>query len=305
MNPYYTTDRSMLFNCTVEDFLNSPEAQSLRGKVQLIFTSPPFSLNSEKIYGNLKGNDYIKWLSDLAAPLTDLLTEDGSICIELGNHWIKGQPFISMTPLVSFFKFLMKGRLNLCQEFIIFNSTRLPLPTKWVCVDKIRCKDQFNKLWWMSRNPRTKTRLNNVLVPYHESTRQQIRDRDRYTDKTVPSGHIFKRSSMNDNGGAIPSSVLQFKFTKSKGDDYLNYCNANNIPIHPARMQDAMAEFFVKFLTDEGDIVLDPFAGSNLTGFTADRLGRRSVSIEPNWDYCKGSMGRWLNQGKTFLTSQV
>ncbi len=62
---------------------------------------------------------------------------------------------------------------------------------------------------------------------------------------------------------------------------------------HPARMPSGLAEFFINFLTDPGDLVLDPFAGSNTTGSVAERLGRRWLSIESVLDYARGSRGRF------------
>jgi site-specific DNA-methyltransferase (cytosine-N4-specific) len=50
-------------------------------------------------------------------------------------------------------------------------------------------------------------------------------------------------------------------------------------------MPSTLVEFFVKFLTDQGDTVLDPFAGSNTTGAVAQDLGRRWLSIEADWTY--------------------
>jgi site-specific DNA-methyltransferase (cytosine-N4-specific) len=289
---YFSGNLGSILNCSIEDFISSSDFDQAKGKVQLIFTSPPFALNSPKEYGNQVGTAFIDWLAGFSKAFQEMLTPDGSIVIELGNNWVKGYPCISLNPMVALMKFLGK-ELNLCQEFIIFNKTRLPLPTKWVCVDKIRCKDQFNKAWWMAKNPWPKTRLKNVLTPYAESTKQQIKDAASYTDSPVPSGHIFKRSKMKDNEGAIPSSVLTFPHTKSSGDKYLTYCKENSIPIHPARMQDAMADFFIKFLTDEGDLVFDPFAGSNVTGYRAELLNRKWMSVERDESYCKGSVGRW------------
>ena len=52
-------------------------------------------------------------------------------------------------------------------------------------------------------------------------------------------------------------------------------------------------EFFINFLTEPRDLVLDPFAGSNTTGAAAERLRRRWVSIEPNDGYVEGSKGRF------------
>ena len=54
-----------------------------------------------------------------------------------------------------------------------------------------------------------------------------------------------------------------------------------------------VAEFFIKFLTDEGESVLDPFAGCNTTGSTAERLNRRWISIEEDWSYIRGSFGHF------------
>jgi site-specific DNA-methyltransferase (cytosine-N4-specific) len=55
-----------------------------------------------------------------------------------------------------------------------------------------------------------------------------------------------------------------------------------------------LAEFFIKFLTMPGDLVLDPFAGSNTTGAAAEALGRKWISIESDKVYVKGSYGRFI-----------
>jgi site-specific DNA-methyltransferase (cytosine-N4-specific) len=53
--------------------------------------------------------------------------------------------------------------------------------------------------------------------------------------------------------------------------------------------------FFIQLLTDEGDMVLDPFAGSNTTGAAAEKLGRKWLSIELDAEYVAGSKGRFLS----------
>jgi DNA modification methylase len=58
-------------------------------------------------------------------------------------------------------------------------------------------------------------------------------------------------------------------------------------------MPSRLPEFFVKLLTDPGDLVLDPFAGSNATGAAAELWGRRWLSIEPNERYVAGGRGRF------------
>ena len=80
--------------------------------------------------------------------------------------------------------------------------------------------------------------------------------------------------------------------TKSTGQ-YQLFCAENRIKKHPARMPAEIAEFFIKLLTDEGEIVLDPFAGSNTTGSAAERLRRKWIAIEEDWSYVRGSFGHF------------
>src|SRR5258706_1288752 len=62
--------------------LGSNLGKRLKGRVQLIVTSPPFPLNNKKSYGNLQGRQYLKWFTDLAPLLSSLLTPNGSIVME-------------------------------------------------------------------------------------------------------------------------------------------------------------------------------------------------------------------------------
>jgi site-specific DNA-methyltransferase (cytosine-N4-specific) len=59
-----------------------------------------------------------------------------------------------------------------------------------------------------------------------------------------------------------------------------------------------LPSFFIKFLTERRDLVLDPFAGSNTTGAAAEQLGRRWLAIEPTFSYVRGSWGRFTKPKK-------
>ena len=95
-----------------------------------------------------------------------------------------------------------------------------------------------------------------------------------------------------DNGGAIPPNLIEVANTASN-DSYGRYCKENGIRKHPARFPREVPEFFIKFLTEPGQLVLDPFAGSNMTGAVAEELGRRWVACEENAHYLVGSLGRF------------
>ena len=153
-------------------------------------------------------------------------------------------------------------------------------------------KDAFTHVWWMSPSERPKASNRRVLTSYSDSMRKLLK-RQAYNDGKRPSQHqIGETSFLTDHGGAIPPNVLTFSNTLST-DPYRAYCQRRDLPIHPARMPSGLAEFFIQFLTDEGDLVVDPFAGSNTTGAAAEKLKRRWVGVEPDADYVDGSRGRF------------
>jgi site-specific DNA-methyltransferase (cytosine-N4-specific) len=116
-----------------------------------------------------------------------------------------------------------------------------------------------------------------------------------YKAKMRPSGHDISTEFGRDNGGAIPPNLLQFSNTESNSA-YLRNCREEGIKPHPARFPLSLPEFFIKFLTRPGDLVIDPLAGSNTTGAAAEQLGRRWIGIEENQTYVEGSELRFKIQ---------
>lgn len=56
---------------------------------------------------------------------------------------------------------------------------------------------------------------------------------------------------------------------------------------HPATKQPIILEYAILAGSDEGDLILDPFAGSGTTGFVAQGLRRKCVMIEIDYNYCQ------------------
>ena len=257
----------------------------------MVLTSPPFPLNRKKD-GNRQGDDYLEWFAAFAPLFREFLTETGSIVIEMGNAWEAGEPTMSTLALEALLEFLKAGDLSLCQQFICYNPARLPSPAQWVNVDRIRVKDSYTHVWWMAATTRPKADNRRILKPYSKSMLGLLRTR-RYNSGTRPSEHhIGATSFLKDNRGAIPSNVLTLTNTQSN-DPYLRHCKERGLPVHPARMPAQLASFFIKFLTEGRDLVVDPFAGSNTTGAVAEGLGRKWAAIEPNEQYVEGSRSRF------------
>jgi site-specific DNA-methyltransferase (cytosine-N4-specific) len=302
----YETPRGRLFVGKAEDALDAPALDPWRGRTQLVFTSPPFPLHRKKKYGNLCGDAYAEWLAGLAIPLTKFLTPDGSIVLELGNGWNPGTPTVSTVGIKALLAFQEAAGLHLCQEFICFNPARLPTPAEWVAVQRTRVKDAFTRVWWLSPTPTPKADNRRVLTGYSDSMRKLLR-KGTYSSGRRPSEHKIGRGSfLADNGGAIPpnvlvppeadggepQAVLPIANTRSNGG-YHQLCRDRNVARHPAAMPELLVEFFVKFLTDPGELVLDPFAGSNTTGAVAEGLGREWLGIEADAEYAAASRVRF------------
>jgi hypothetical protein len=296
----YKTPLGRMFQGRAEDIIRDVRFESYHGKVQLIFTSPPFPLQREKKYGNLTGDSYSDWLAGFARLFAACLTPDGSIVLEVGNGWNPGEPTMSTASLKALLAFQEAAGLHLCQEFICFNPARLPSPAEWVTIRRVRVKDSFTRVWWLSPTPHPKADNRRVLTDYSPSMKKLLQ-RGTYNGGTRPSQHqVGHESFLTDNGGAIPPNVLvppgsemplevlSIPNTASR-DRYRRRCKEGGLTSHPAVMPEPLVEFFVRFLTDADDLVLDPFAGSNTTGSVAERLGRRWLGIEADPAYVESS----------------
>ncbi len=289
---YYKTLNGICINGDCESIISNYVSKHYDSKVQLILTSPPFPLKRAKKYGNKTGNDYLDWLCKIGNMLKPLLTETGSIVVEIGNAWNPGEPTYSTLPIETLIEFKNRCNLYLCQEFIYFNPARLPGPIEWVNKKRIRVKDSFTRIWWLSKTPHPYADNKNIKEPYSKQMKKLLAS-GKYNAGTRPSEHTISKSAFSiDNGGAIPSNVIIASNTASK-DPYLKKCKENGLEIHPARMAPAIPEFFIKFLTKEDDIVFDCFGGSNTTGAMAEHLGRQWISTELDTGYYEGSLFRF------------
>jgi len=263
--------------------------------VSLVITSPPFALQRQKEYGNKDQAEYIGWILDFTQEVQRIIKDDGSFVIDLGGAYQKGIPIRSLYNFRLLLRMCDEQGWKLAEEFFWYNPAKLPSPIEWVNKRKIRTKDSVNTVWWLSKTDFPKADVRKVLTEYSGRMKKLLEDSSKfYTPKKRPSGHDISDRFGTDNGGAIPSNLLQIPNTDSNSQ-YLKYCKILEIGAHPARFPFALPEFFIKFLTNENDLILDIFAGSNTTGWAAQLLNRNWLSFELEQQYLSASVFRFLD----------
>ena len=283
---YHRTERGEVILGDSLDVLSTYEDES----VDLIMTSPPFGLVRKKEYGNVHADEYCEWFQPFAEQFHRVLKSTGSLVIDIGGAWNEGLP----TRHLYHFKLLImlceEYGFHLAQDFYWWNPSKLPTPAEWVTVRRIRVKDAINTVWWLSKTPWPKSSNRRVLQPYSPSMMQLLANG--YKAKRRPSGHDISEKFSQDNGAAIPPNLIAIPNTESNSY-YIRYCQERDLPVHPARYPAELPEYFIRMLTDSGDMVIDPFAGSCVTGEVSERLKRSWQCIELSEDYLEGAMGRF------------
>ncbi|MEW6543312.1 MAG: site-specific DNA-methyltransferase [Nitrospirota bacterium] len=291
--PYYRTELGTAYLGNALELVRKVPDNS----VNLILTSPPFALTRKKEYGNFSADEYVEWFVEFAKEFRRVLSEDGSFVLDLGGAYLPGFPVRTIYQYELLIRLCKEVGFYLAQEMFHYNPARLPAPAEWVNVRRVRVKDSVNVVWWLSKGRAPKADNRKVLRPYGDSMKHLLRNG--YKAKLRPSGHDISTKFLKDNQGAIPPNLLELANTESNSS-YLRSCKENGVKPHPARFPAGFPEFFVKLTTDAFDVVLDPFAGSNTTGWVAERLKRKWIAFELREDYLFASQFRFESPNGLF-----
>ena len=231
-----------------------------------------------------------------------VLKPDGSLVLNIGGSYNPGSPTRSLYHFKLLIELVESVGFHLAQECFWFNPAKMPMPAEWVTVRRIRVRDSVEYVWWLSKTPWPKANNRRVLKPY---SKDMERLNKKGLQKTVrPSGHNIKSSfSEVGAGGSIPANVIEdelpldlLKFGNNAANDpYTKRCKEAGLKIHPARFPAALPEFFLKLLAEDGDVVVDPFAGSNTTGAVAESLGMRWIAVDRVAEYLEASRFRFYS----------
>jgi site-specific DNA-methyltransferase (adenine-specific) len=238
--------------------------------VDLIITSPPYAERRKKAYGGIAGEKYVEWFLPISAELRRVLKPTGSfvLIIKEGTHHGERQTYVYELALA------LREQGWLFVDEMIWHKTN-PFPTG----NKNRLKDAFERCYHFAKTREFKFFPEVVRT---KSTSKWAADTERRKNKgphrtTNGSGMHMSRRITGDlvrpsNVVTMPSSSINIK--------------------HPAVFPVELPEFFVKLMTEKGDVVLDPFMGSGSTAIAARGLGRLYVGLELSEEYLELSAKR-------------
>jgi len=238
--------------------------------VDLVVTSPPYAERRKKAYGGIPADKYVEWFLPISAELRRVLKPTGSFVLNIKESVSDGERQIYVYELV----LALRQQRWLFVDEMIWQKTN-PFPTG----NKNRLKDGFERCYHFAKTKKFKFFPDVVRT---KSTSKWAGDNERRKNKgahrtTNGSGMNMSRRITGDlvrpsNVVTMPSSSINIK--------------------HPAVFPVELPEFFVKLMTEKGDVVLDPFMGSGSTAIAARGLSRRYVGLELSEEYLELSAKR-------------
>jgi site-specific DNA-methyltransferase (cytosine-N4-specific) len=263
------------------------------GSVQLLLTSSPYPLVRNRDYDNGAWGParFMDTMLTHCDAMKQKLTANGSMVLNLGNCYNPGSPTLN-TYQEELVIALRNMGYWLCGKQTWFNPGK-PKTTSYVTKTRERLGLGTEVYFWFSPSQHPKASNLNVLEPYSERHLRTIAAGGQRFNGLSGSrqGHPGLRYR-TDNGGRIPFDFIQCGSEGPSGP-YGRYCKARGLPLHPARMPARPANFWIRFTTDPGDVVADPFGGSLQVAAQAEALGRHFFTSDYTLEYLRGGTSRF------------
>ena len=230
--------------------------------IDLIVTSPPYADQRKSTYGGVTTDQYVEWFLPISAQLLRVLKPTGTFILNIKEKVVNGERSTYVMELI----LAMRKQGWLWTEEFIWHKKN-SYPGKW----PNRFRDAWERLLQFNKSKKFAMYQEEVMVPmgdWAKSRLKNLSETDKYRDNSkVGSGFGKNISNWIGRDKAYPTNVLHLA----------TECNNKK---HSAAFPEELPQWFIKLFTQEGDTVLDPFAGSGTTLFVAERMGRNAIGVE-------------------------
>jgi DNA modification methylase len=265
--------------------------------IALALTSPPYPLASPRAYGNPTEAQFVDWICRMLEPIVKNLLPGGSIVLNVSNDI-----FLSKSPARSLYRermvIAMSERLGLYKmdEIIWHNPCKAPGPIAWASKERFQLNVAWEPVYWFTNDP-LKVRSNNqrVLEPHSKQHTALMQSGGEKAARS--NGDASQRIKVGafslETQGRIPRNLQTIPHNCVDQARYKQHAQRVGLPTHGAAMPLALARKLVGFLSEEDDLVVDPFGGSFTTPKACEQLRRRWISADLMGEYVAGSASRF------------
>lgn len=266
---------------------------SLGEPIALGFTSLPYPLRQPRAYGNPSDTAFTDFACEIFEPIVRQLVPGGSIVLNISNDIFEPKsPARSLYIERLILALHDRLGLHLMDRTPWINLSKPPGPTYWACVNRVQLTSAYEPIYWFSNDPsRVRSDNRRVLEPHTDrhlrlmanggAQRQAVYGDGAYKIRPESYGRVTE--------GKIPRNVIQRGHACNDTRAYRQHAADLGLPIHGAMQPTSIPDFYIRFLTEPGDLVVDPCGGTVRSGLAAERLGRRWLVTEWILQYLRGT----------------
>jgi site-specific DNA-methyltransferase (cytosine-N4-specific) len=266
--------------------------------ISLVLTSPPYCIARSRNYGGPTVVEYIDFITRCMEPLIKALKRGGSICLNVGNDvFVAGSPARSTVNHRLVIALEDRFQLSLMDVLVWVNKSKPPGPIQWASLQRVQLNSAWEPVLWFTNDPGAVCSDNRrVLMEHTERQLKLIRGGGEMRERIHSDGaHRIRmgKSYSRATEGRIPRNVLEVGHSCAGQRTYKAAARELGLPVHGAPMPEKLAEMLIGFLTEKGDLVVDPMAGSFTVPSVAQRMGRRWIGVEKMGEYVRGGAERF------------
>jgi site-specific DNA-methyltransferase (adenine-specific)/site-specific DNA-methyltransferase (cytosine-N4-specific) len=281
----FVTDSGAI--CTVINGDSRIELPQYNGQVDLIVTSPPYADARRRHYDSVHPDNFAEWFMTFHEPFYSALKPTGSLVINIKDKVVDGVRHRYVWHMIE----ALSKEGWFCIDDYIWQKPN-PMPGYW----PTRLRDGWEYCFHLAKSVRPYFNADAVRKPIGEWVESRL--------KNLGTNDISRHNSANDSGfgrdisrwvgknTVLPANVLSVPLVgKNKG--------------HPAVFPVDLPMFFIKLLSPENGLIVDPFGGSGTTGIAALIAERNCVLIDNNYEYCCAAESRLIAEADAVLGTEL